>query len=131
MKIPISKEKRGFYHDERPPKHRLWMAASIGKKYRSKIIIHSIIDLYGPVGDNEIEMIMYRESTFETITKKFGQKYLKKFEEGVYVDELFPRVSNNKENEICQLWVQSSYGGHQAFTTIEAKNGSTSIEHNY
>ena len=37
--VQNSKIARGFYHDERPPKHRLWMAASIGKKYRSKIII--------------------------------------------------------------------------------------------
>lgn len=32
---------------------------------------------------------------------------------------------------MCQLWINASYGGHQAYTTIEAKNGSASIEHNY
>ena len=108
------------------------MAASIGKKYRSKIIIHSLTDLYGPVGDAELEIILYRENTFETITKVFKSKEIEKFQEGFYVDELFPEISNKKENEICQLWVQSaSYGGHQAYTTLEAKNGSASIEHNY
>ena len=51
---------RGFYHSQRPPKHELWMAASIGKKYRSKVIIHSLTDLYGPVGDAKLEIILYR-----------------------------------------------------------------------
>ena len=130
-KLPMESA-RGFYHTQRPPKHRLWMAASIGKKYRSKIIIHSLTDLYGPVGDAKLEIILYRENTFETITKVFKSKEIEKFQEGFYVDELFPEVSNKKENEICQLWVQSaSYGGHQAYTTLEAKNGSASIEHNY
>ena len=49
----------------------------------------------------------------------------------VYADEIFPKMANEKENEIAQLWLQSSYGGFQAFTTLEAKNGSASIEHNY
>jgi hypothetical protein len=130
-KLPMESA-RGFYHAQRPPKHRLWMAASIGKKYRSKIIIHSLTDLYGPVEDSKLEIILYKEDTFETITKFFGAKEIEKFQEGFYVDELFPEVSNKKENEICQLWVQSaSYGGHQAYTTLEAKNGSASIEHNY
>ena len=102
------------------------------KKYRSQIIIHSLTDLYGPVEDSKLEIILYKEDTFETITKFFGAKEIEKFQEGFYVDELFPEVSNKKENEICQLWVQSaSYGGHQAYTTLEAKNGSASIEHNY
>jgi len=130
-KLPMESA-RGFYHSQRPPKHRLWMAASIGKKYRSKVIIHSLTDLYGPVGNAKLEIILYKEDTFETITKVFSSNEIQKFQEGMYVDELFPEVSNKKENEICQLWVQSaSYGGHQAYTTIEAKNGSASIEHNY
>jgi hypothetical protein len=129
-KLPMESA-RGFYHPERPPKHRLWMAASIGKKYRSKVIIHSMVDLYGSVGDSKLEIILYKEDTFETVTKFFEAKDIVKFQEGFYVDELFPEVSNKKENEMCQLWVQSSYGGHQAYTTLEAKNGSASIEHNY
>ena len=33
---------------------------------------------------------------------------------------------------MCQLFMKaSSYGGHQAYTTIESKNGSASVEHNY
>ena len=49
----------------------------------------------------------------------------------LYADEIFPEMANKKENELAQLWLQSSYGGFQAFTTIEAENGSASIEHNY
>lgn len=129
-KLPMESA-RGFYHKKRPPKHRLWMAASIGKKYRSKIILHSLIDLYGNIGNAKLEIILYRENTFETITKFIEPEKISSFEEGIYVDELFPEVANKKENEICQLWIQSSYGGHQAYTTLEAKNGSASIEHNY
>ena len=41
-------------------------------------------------------------------------------------------ITNINDNEVGQLWAQASnYGGHQSFTTIEAKNGSASIEHNY
>ena len=32
---------------------------------------------------------------------------------------------------MCQLWINASCDGHQTYTTIEAKNGSASIEHNY
>ena len=60
---------RGFYHSKRPPKFRLWMAASIGKKQRSKLIIHSLTDLYGPVGDSVLEISIYREFSFESIKK--------------------------------------------------------------
>ena len=130
-KLPMESA-RGFYHKKRPPKFRMWMAASIGKKYRSKVIIHSLTDLYGPVGNSVLNISLYRESTFETITKSFNKDELVEFQDGVYVDELFPEVSRQKENEICQLWASSSsYGGHQAYTTIEASNGSASIEHNY
>jgi len=129
-KLPMESA-RGFYHKNRPPKHRLWMAISLGKKYRSKIILHSIKDIYGEVGDNDFEVLLYRESTFDVVSKKFSSKNLKNFEEGVYVDEIFPDMANKKKNEIAQLWLQSSYGGFQAFTTIEAENGSASIEHNY
>jgi hypothetical protein len=129
-KLPMESA-RGFYHKNRPPKHRLWMAISLGKKYRSKIILHSIKDIYGEVGNIEFEVLLYRESTFDVISKKFSAKNLKDFEEGVYADEIFPEMANEKENEIAQLWLQSSYGGFQAFTTLEAKNGSASIEHNY
>ena len=107
------------------------MAISLGKKYRSKIILHSIKDIYGEVGNIQFEVLLYRESTFDVISKKFSAKNLKDFEEGVYADEIFPEIANEKENEIAQLWLQSSYGGFQAFTTLEAKNGSASIEHNY
>ena len=62
-KLPMESA-RGFYHTNRPPKYRLWMAASIGKKFRSKIIIHSLTDLYGPVDDSKLEIILFRESTF-------------------------------------------------------------------
>jgi len=129
-KLPMESA-RGFYHKSRPPKHRLWMAISLGKKYRSKIILHSIRDIYGEVGNNDFEILLYRESTFDVVSKKFSTKNLKDFEEGVYADEIFPEMANKKENEIAQLWLQSSYGGFQAFTTLEAKNGSASIEHNY
>ena len=130
-KLPMESA-RGFYHSKRPPKFRLWMAASIGRKYRSKAIIHSLTDLYGSIGDSQLEITLYRENTFETISKTFDKEELERFKDGVYVDEIFPEVSNKKDNEICQLFIKSSsYGGHQAYTTIEAKNGSASIEHNY
>ena len=35
------------------------MAASIGKKFRSKLIIHSLTDLYGPVGDSVLEISLF------------------------------------------------------------------------
>ena len=39
---------------------------------------------------------------------------------------------DQNDNDIGQLWVDSSsFGGHQAFTTIEKDNGAGSIEHNY
>ena len=130
-KLPMESA-RGFYHSKRPPKFRLWMAASIGKKFRSKVIIHSLTDLYGPVGDSILEISLFRESSFDVIKKTFNHNELNRFQDGVYVDELFPEVSKQKDYEMCQLWAQSSsYGGHQAYTTIEAKNGSASIEHNY
>ena len=130
-KLPMESA-RGFYHSKRPPKYRMWMAASIGKKYRSKVIIHSLTDLYGPVGDSKLEVILYREGTFKTKTKVLEQNDLKRFEEGVYVDDLFPEEANKKDVEMCQLFMKaSSYGGHQAYTTIESKNGSASVEHNY
>ena len=55
--------------------------------------------------------------------KLFSSNEIQKFHEGMYiVDEFSQRCQIKKENEICQLWVQSaSYGGHQAYTTIEAK----------
>ena len=123
---------RGFYHSERPPKYRMWMSGALGKKYRSKIIIHALTDLYGPVKDSILTLKLYREKTFDIIEKKINGEELKKFEEGVYVDELFPDQANKSENEICQIWGESSsYGGLQAYTTIENSHGSASIEHNY
>lgn len=123
---------RGFYHSKRPPKYRLWMIAAIGRKYRSKLIIHSITDIYGPVGDSILEVKLYRENSMEVTTKTFNAEEIIQFQDGIYVDELFSEQSNQHENEIGQLWVQaSSFGGHQAFTTIEKENGSASIEHNY
>jgi hypothetical protein len=123
---------RGFYHSKRPPKYRLWMVAAIGKRFRSKLIIHSIIDHYGPVGDSELSITLYKENTFNTVTKVFKLDEITQFEKGIYVDEVFPEECNSSDNEIGQLWIQSSsYGGHQAFTTIEKENGSASIEHNY
>ncbi|MBT4435498.1 hypothetical protein HOD02_04200, partial [bacterium] len=123
---------RGFYHSKRPPKYRLWMVAAIGKRFRSKLIIHSITDHYGPIEDSELSITLYKENTFDTVTKVFKHEEITQFEKGVYVDEVFPEECNCSDNEIGQLWVQSSsYGGHQAFTTIEKENGSASIEHNY
>lgn len=130
-KLPMESA-RGFYHSERPPKYRMWMSGAIGKKYRSKIIIHALTDLYGPVKDSILTLKLYREKTFDIIEKKINGEELKKFEEGVYVDELFPEQANQSENEICQIWGESSsYGGLQAYTTIENSYGSASIEHNY
>ena len=84
------------------------------------------------VGDSIIKISLYRENTSDVITKEFNAEQLINFEKGVYVDEIFPDQSNINDNEVGQLWAQaSSYGGHQSFTTIEAKNGSASIEHNY
>jgi len=123
---------RGFYHSKRPPKFRMWMVAAIGKKYRSKLFVHSITDLYGQVKDSILSIKLFRENGFEPIEKKFNSEQLKDLEKGKYVDEIFPEVSNLNENEIGQLWCHASkYGGHQGFTTIEASNGSSSIEHNY
>ena len=123
---------RGFYHNKRPTKYRMWMVAALGKKYRGKIFVHSITDIYGPVKDSILKISLYRENTFDVVTKEFNAEELIKFEKGIYVDEIFPEQTNIKENEVGQLWAHaSSYGGHQAFTTIEAKNGSASIEHNY
>ena len=124
---------RGFYHSKRPPKHRLWMVSALGKKLRSKLIIHSITDLYGPVGDNsEITITLYRENTLDTKIKKFKGKEINQFKKGVYVDEIFPDECNLRNNDIGQLWIDSSsFGGYQAFTTIEKENGCASIEHNY
>ena len=79
-----------------------------------------------------IKISLYRENTFDVITKEFNAEQIIKFDKGVYVDEIFPDQSNINDNEVGQLWAHaSSYGGHQCFTTIEAKNGSASIEHNY
>ena len=123
---------RGFYHDNRPPKYRMWAIAALGKKFRSKLIIHSITDIYGPVGDSVLAISLYRENTMDVVTKEFKPEELSQFQAGVYVDELFPEQSNINENNVGQLWMDaSSYGGHQSFTTIEADNGSASIEHNY
>ena len=130
-KLPMESA-RGFYHNKRPTKHRMWMIAALGKKYRSKIFVHSLTDLYGPVGDSIIKISLYRENTSDVVTKEFNAEQLTNFEKGVYVDEIFPDQSNINDNEVGQLWAQASnYGGHQSFTTIEAKNGSASIEHNY
>ena len=123
---------RGFYHSQRPPKYRLWMVAALGKRFRSKLIIHSITDFYGPVGDSELSISLYRENTLDIVTKTFKGEEITQFEKGVYVDQIFQEESNCADNEIGQLWIEgSSYGGHQAFTTIEKENGSASIEHNY
>ena len=66
------------------------------------------------------------------VEKKIDSKDLKNYEDGVYVDEIFPEQANKFDNEICQIWGESSsYGGLQAYTTIENKYGSASIEHNY
>ena len=82
--------------------------------------------------DNVLTLKLYRETTFDIVEKKINGEELKKFEEGVYVDELFPEQANQSENEICQIWGESStYGGLQAYTTIENSHGSASIEHNY
>ena len=130
-KLPMESA-RGFYHSERPPKYRMWMSAGLGKKYRSKLIIHALTDLYGPLGDNTLTLKLFRDSTFEVIEKKINSRELKKYEDGVYVDEIFPDQANMLENEICQIWGESSsYGGLQAYTTIENIYGSSSIEHNY
>ena len=79
-----------------------------------------------------LKISLYRENTFDVVTKEFKAEELIRFEKGVYVDEIFPKQSNLNDNDIGQLWAQaSSYGGHRCFITIEAKNGSASIEHNY
>jgi len=79
-----------------------------------------------------LSITLYKENTFNTVTKVFKLDEITQFEKGIYVDEVFPEECNSSDNEIGQLWIQSSsYGGHQAFTTIEKENGSASIEHNY
>ena len=60
---------RGFYHSQRPPKHRLWMAASIGKNIE-QVIIHSLTD-FTDLSEMKLEIILYREDTFEAISKFF------------------------------------------------------------
>ena len=62
----------------------------------------------------------------------FKHEQIAQFEKGIYVDDIFPEECNGDENVFGQLWVDSSsFGGHQAFTTIEKDNGCASIEHNY
>ena len=110
----------------------MWMVAALGKNYRSTLFVHSVSDLYGEVKNSVLSIKLFREIGFEPIEKKFTFDQLKELEKGKYVDEIFPEVSNINKNEIGQLWCQASqYGGHQGFTTIEASNGSASIEHNY
>ena len=130
-KLPMESA-RGFVHNKVPTKYRMWMVAALGKKYRSKMFIHSQTNLYGPIGKSVLKISLYRENTFDVVIKEFKAEELIRFEKGVYVDEIFPKQSNLNDNDIGQLWAQaSSYGGHRCFTTIEAKNGSASIEHNY
>ena len=123
---------RGFYHKGRPEKYNYWMVVALGKKYRSQLILQTISDLYGSIGDSTFTISLYQDDTHKVITKTFNSEDTIKFEKGIYIDELFPEVCNKKENAIGYLYmVPSTYGGHAGFSTIEAKNGSASIEHNF
>ena len=123
---------RGFYHQGRPKKFHYWMVVALGKKYRSQLILQTISDLYGPIGDSAIKISLYQEDTHEVITKTFEPEETLSFAKGVYVDELFPQYCNKNENSIGYLYMNpTTYMGHAGFSTIEAKNGSASIEHNF
>ena len=41
----------------------------MGKKLRSKLIIHSLTDLYGPVGDSVLEISIYRDLLLKVLKK--------------------------------------------------------------
>ncbi|MEM9896683.1 MAG: hypothetical protein AAF789_09970 [Bacteroidota bacterium] len=125
---------RNFYSREFPDKFNLWVTVGLGKKYRSQLVIQSFAALHGPVKDSVMEILLYREGTKDVLTKKILPQELEAFEQGIYVDELFPEAVNQHENEIGSVWCKpSSYGTHHVWATIEPSDGQggSSIEHSF
>jgi hypothetical protein len=122
----------GVVHKLRPLKSTFWGLIATGKKYKSRIIIYPMENIYGDPVDNELEISLYTQDKLTAEKTVISNQEIEKFNKGVYLSDIFPGLNEIEIDQYAYYYIKSSnYGGMFCYSTIEMEMGSVSLEHSF
>jgi hypothetical protein len=122
----------GVFHKNRPKKSSHWGLVAINR-YRSRIILQVLEEVYGKMGDNKITISLYLPFSKDILQKEFVNDEIRELSKGAYVDELFDlRDYDTEEEQFAYIFIRSEpYGGLYLITSLESQLGGLSMEHSF
>ena len=119
----------GIFHKNRPEKKFHWGIYS--QKFKSKIIITAIADIYGKPKNTNLCLRIYSQKTTSIIELNLNWDQISKDEVNASIDLLkYYKKSNIDFDNFMYFSIFSHYGGFFIYTTSE-KGDSISLEHSF
>ena len=96
-------------------------------------IIFMLLAMAGfAVEDTLLKIKVYTENSQMPFERTLNEEELARAQKGLYISDLFPDIIKMKQGRFVWYYFRSeSYGGFQAYSTIESQQGSITLEHSF